>query len=62
MQRKHLCAWTIAAALTMGMAGAHAQGKHTDDHTKGQVPFGPSEKMPLEQPGAKPGVPVMSPK
>ncbi|MBT6094288.1 MAG: nitrite reductase [Rhodospirillaceae bacterium] len=52
----------LAAALTLlAFSGnSYAQGKHKEDHTKGQVPFGPAEKMPLEQPGAKPGVPVMS--
>ncbi len=51
-----------AIVLLIGADNVRAQGKHTDDHTKGQVPFGPAEKMPLEQPGAKPGVPIMSPK
>lgn len=31
-----------------------------DDHTTGQIPFGPSETIPLEQPGQKPGVPSMT--
>jgi len=39
---------------------ALAQGKHKDNHSKGQLPFGPSEAIPFEQPGAKPGVPAMS--
>jgi len=58
---KHLHGTVIAiAALLLFGSHALAQGKHSEDHTKGQVPFGPAEKMPLEQPGAKPGVPIMS--
>jgi len=62
MLRFHGLAAFVALSLVAAATDAGAQGKHTDDHTKGQVPFGPSEKMPLEQPGAKPGVPVMSAK
>lgn len=54
-----------AVAITVSMLFTNnilAQGKHDENHTKGQLPFGPAEKMPLEQPGAKPGVPVMSKK
>lgn len=55
---------TFAASLiTVGAltsVSALAQGKHDEDHTKGHIPFGPSETVPLEQPGAKPGVPIMS--
>ena len=39
---------------------ALAQSKHKDDHSKGQLPFGPSEAIPFEQPGTKSGVPAMS--
>ncbi len=53
----------IAAAISVLFAGnVLAQGKHDENHAKGQIPFGPSEKIPLDQPGAKPGVPVMSTK
>lgn len=57
-----VAAVTALAVSAMSSAGASAQGKHDEDHAKGQVPFGPSEKIPLEQPGAKPGVPIMSAK
>ncbi len=60
MRRSHWTVLVAAIAFSTVCGDAFAQGKHTEDHTKGQVPFGPSEKMPLEQPGAKPGVPVMS--
>ena len=55
---------TIFAIAAAGMfAGtAFAQGKHDEEHTKGQVPFGPAETMEMDQPGVKPGVPVMSKK
>ncbi|MBT3238833.1 MAG: nitrite reductase [Rhodospirillaceae bacterium] len=55
---------TLFAIAAAGMfAGtAFAQGKHDEEHTKGQVPFGPSETMKMDQPGVKPGVPVMSKK
>jgi nitrite reductase (NO-forming)/hydroxylamine reductase len=46
--------------ILLPASSAHAQGKHKEDHSKGQLPFGPSEAIPLEQPGAKPGVPAMS--
>ncbi len=49
-------------ALCTFSGSVFAQGKHTDEHSKGQLPFGPSETIPLDQPGAKPGVPVMSAK
>jgi nitrite reductase (NO-forming)/hydroxylamine reductase len=57
--------FSFVTLLTVAVAGAVAgnalaQGKHKEEHTKGQVPFGPSEKMPIDQPGVKPGVPVMS--
>jgi len=60
MGQIHRIAAISACLLALAATPALAQGKHTEDHAKGQVPFGPSEKMPLEQPGAKPGVPVMS--
>ncbi len=58
----------FAAAAIMGsmamwpLASAFAQGKHDEDHSKGQLPFGPAESIPLDQPGAVPGVPIMSAK
>jgi len=56
-----LAAAAIAGTIAMFFAGnAFAQGKHEEDHSKGQLPFGPSESIPLDQPGAVPGVPVMS--
>lgn len=62
MKRRLFLPTIIAiAAATMIADSAMAQGKHTEDHTKGQVPFGPSETMDIEQPGVKPGVPIMSP-
>ena len=48
--------------LLFPLGTVFAQGKHKEDHSKGQLPFGPSEAIPLEQPGAKPGVPLMSTK
>jgi len=50
----------ILTCFLLPAGSALAQGKHKDDHSKGQLPFGPSEAIPLEQPGAKPGVPAMS--
>ncbi|MCC2111504.1 MAG: hypothetical protein KDJ16_05680, partial [Hyphomicrobiales bacterium] len=47
-------------ALCFGVATAIAQGKHSEDHSKGQLPFGPGETFKTEPPGVKPGVPVMS--
>lgn len=57
-----LLASVVFATAILCAGDALAQGKHSDPHTKGQLPFGPAEKMPLEQPGAKPGVPIMSAK
>jgi len=60
MRRSYWAALVAVGVLSAFAGNVFAQGKHNEDHTKGQVPFGPAEKMPLEQPGAKPGVPVMS--
>ncbi len=52
----------VLFTLCLSAGTVSAQGKHTDDHSKGQLPFGPSETIPLDQPGAIAGVPVMSAK
>lgn len=52
----------VIAAVGVFAGTAFGQGKHDEEHTKGQVPFGPSETMEMDQPGVKPGVPVMSKK
>ncbi|WP_417831842.1 c-type cytochrome, partial [Terasakiella sp.] len=49
----------VGGLLTFGTHGVHAA---EDGHAKSmQVPSGPTPDIPLEQPGLKPGVPVMSP-
>ncbi|MEK6220750.1 MAG: nitrite reductase, partial [Chloroflexota bacterium] len=57
--RKYLGLMGAALALLLSADAALAQGKHKEG---GQLLFGPSEEIPLEQPGAKPGVPIMSAK
>jgi nitrite reductase (NO-forming)/hydroxylamine reductase len=59
---KRLPFTTLAVIVATGLsAGAVlAQGKHSEDHSKGQLPFGPGEAFEAEPPGVKPGVPVMS--
>ncbi|HEB80026.1 MAG TPA: nitrite reductase, partial [Rhodospirillales bacterium] len=52
----------VAVGLFAGNALTQGKQKPKEDHTKDQLPFGPAEKMPLEHPGVKPGVPVMSTK
>jgi nitrite reductase (NO-forming)/hydroxylamine reductase len=50
---------TFCMALSVGSALA-ADKPAAKDHYKGALPFGPTPTMPVEQPGAKPGVPVVS--
>lgn len=52
----------IVIAVCFSAAQAHAQT--TEGHPEGIIPppSGPSEEIPFEQPGIKPGVPVMSAK
>ncbi len=64
---RHLLSRLAAVAVVGSIAlwpsvNALAQGKHEEDHSKGQLPFGPAETIPLDQPGPVPGVPVMSAK
>ena len=62
MKKNAMVAAIATSVVILSTAIALAQGKHEEDHSKGHLPFGPSEKIPLEQPGAKPGIPVMSAK
>ncbi len=61
MSRRPLFLCLVAVtAMSLLTETAMAQGKHSEDHSKGQLPFGPGESFDVEQPGVKPGVPVMS--
>ncbi len=62
LQKRHMTSailLVVGGLLTFGTHGVHAA---EDGHAKSmQVPSGPTPDIPLEQPGLKPGVPVMSP-
>ncbi|GGF63167.1 nitrite reductase [Terasakiella brassicae] len=62
LQKRHVTSailLVVGGLLTFGTHGVHAA---EDGHAKSmQVPSGPTPDIPLEQPGLKPGVPVMSP-
>ncbi len=50
----------VAALLALGLSAgaASAEGKHTEG--KPSLPFGPGEKIEIDPPGIKPGVPIIS--
>lgn len=54
------CAMAMLACLSI--TGANAQSSKGHSETTVPPPSGPSEEIPLEQPGVKPGVPIMSAK
>ena len=59
---RRLCVALGAVAIAAGLSSTAVDAQGTEGHPQGVVPppSGPSEEIPLEQPGMKPGVPVMS--
>ena len=52
----------VVSVLAMSLVAntVLAQGKHSEDHPEGLLPFGPGEAFEVEPPGVRPGVPIMS--
>jgi nitrite reductase (NO-forming)/hydroxylamine reductase len=60
LKRLPFTALAVIVATSLNAGAVLAQGKHSEDHSKGQLPFGPGEAFEAEPPGIKPGVPIMS--
>lgn len=62
LRNKGIASAALLVAGGLLTFGTQAVQAADEPHSKSmQVPSGPSSDMPLEQPGVKPGVPVMSP-